>query len=66
MAVKVKEPEVQLATLESPSGRTLVMVTMDVDGAFTVKAYRDGRTIHDFSDNYEQPGTDGPPKNQTS
>lgn len=57
MAAKKNE-----ATLESPSGRTSVSVKIEDDGAFTIKAFRDGRAIHDFSDNYEQAGVDGAPR----
>ena len=58
MAVKT----LQEATLESPSGRTSVTVKIEEDGAFTIRATRDGHVIHDFSDNYEQPGVNGAPK----
>ena len=65
-AVKEAEPVTQDAAFESPSGRTSVMVTMEPDGSFAIRATRDGRVIHDFSNGYEQPGVDGLPKNTTS
>ena len=57
-----KEMTRQTGTIESPSGRTLVVVSMEVDGAFHITVDRDGRRMHDFSANYEQAGADGEPK----
>ena len=58
----VEAPKKNEATVTSPSGRTEVSVHMEEDGAFTIRVIRDGHTIHDFSDNYEQPGVNGAPK----
>lgn len=49
------------AEIVSQSGRTRVSVFVGLDGSYTVVAVRDGRTVHSFSDNAEQPGPDGKP-----
>ena len=59
MADKTKE---QTADLASPSGRTEVHVQIEDDGALVITVVRDGHTVHNFSDNYEQAGPDGDPK----
>lgn len=53
-------------SVASPSGRTTVNVSMTRDGAFRVTANRDGRRVHDFSDNYEQGGPDSEPRDKSS
>jgi len=58
-------PKPPKATRVSPSGRTRVEVEMDEEGAYTITATRDGRTVHNFSDTYEDPGVDGPPRTKT-
>ena len=59
----LKEPEVEAkvsrATRVSASGRTTVFVDMQPDGSYVLTVTRDGRTIHNFSDNAEQAGVDG-------
>ena len=51
-----------MAAVKSKSGRTVADVSFEEDGAFRITVDRDGRRIHDFSANYEQPGVDAPPK----
>ena len=62
MAASTATPRVTDYLAVSPSGRTEVRVHVEEDGAFTIRATRDGHVIHDFSDNYEQPGVNGAPK----
>ena len=44
-----------MKSFTSPSGRTEIFVQLEDDGSYIIRATRDGRTVHDFSMNYEQP-----------